>query len=139
MSEESDGLYSEKNIQDRYRYHTGKKKSAGNSGNDQFRTSFTGNDEWYTPLVYIEAAREVMGSIDLDPASNEFVNKTMRTTTYYAEGDSRNILKRSKNGKYDIRPSINAKMSLNHTINEGVALGIKSPMVFKTPKRNHSN
>lgn len=42
-------------------------------------------DEWYTAPRYIEAAREVMGSIDLDPASSELANKTVRATTFYTK------------------------------------------------------
>jgi phage N-6-adenine-methyltransferase len=30
----------------------------------------TGNVEWYTPAKYVESARKVMGSIDLDPATS---------------------------------------------------------------------
>lgn len=43
------------------------------------------DDEWYTPAHYIEAAREVMGTIDLDPASNDFANNTIKAKTYYTE------------------------------------------------------
>ncbi len=46
---------------------------------------WTGNQESYTPAEYIEAARLVMGSIDLDPASNELAQKTVKAATYYTK------------------------------------------------------
>lgn len=43
----------------------------------------SGNNEWYTPSKYIEAARKVMGEIDLDPASSDIANKIVEAGVYY--------------------------------------------------------
>ena len=42
-----------------------------------------GNNEWYTLAEYIEAARNAMGSIDTDPASNDIANKIVKAEKYY--------------------------------------------------------
>jgi ParB family chromosome partitioning protein len=47
----------------------------------------TGNSEWYTPLVYIEAARQVMGRIDIDPASSDKANQIVKANAYYTPAD----------------------------------------------------
>lgn len=41
------------------------------------------SDEWYTPAVYIKAVLEVLGEIDLDPASNAVANQTVQAKLYY--------------------------------------------------------
>jgi len=43
--------------------------------------------EWYTPMQYIESARKVMGSIDLDPASCETANQTVKAARYFTKED----------------------------------------------------
>lgn len=52
---------------------------------DVIATKWTGDAESYTPSEYIEKARDVMGSIDTDPASNELAQKTVKAGVYYTE------------------------------------------------------
>lgn len=47
----------------------------------------TRTDEWYTPPEFIEMARTVMGSIDLDPASNELAQSWIQAKKYFTKDD----------------------------------------------------
>lgn len=45
------------------------------------------SSEWYTPPAYLRAVREVLGEIDLDPASNEIANDNVQAKKIYTETD----------------------------------------------------
>ena len=50
-------------------------------------TEGTGEFERYTPAQYIEAARRVLGEIDLDPASCEIAQRTVKAVEYFTAKD----------------------------------------------------
>ncbi|MBU1172998.1 MAG: ParB N-terminal domain-containing protein [Proteobacteria bacterium] len=47
----------------------------------------SGENEWYTPPDIIEAARKVMGEIDLDPASSSIANKIVKAKKFFTSAD----------------------------------------------------
>ena len=40
-------------------------------------------EEWYTPSLYIDMVRSVLGAIDLDPASNDYAQEWIQATRYF--------------------------------------------------------
>jgi hypothetical protein len=45
------------------------------------------SSDWHTPPPYLEAAREVLGIIDLDPASSAEANETVRAAKFFSKED----------------------------------------------------
>lgn len=52
------------------------------------RAQGTGENEWYTPSKYVEMARQVMGEIDLDPATSDTANLVVRAEKIYTAKDN---------------------------------------------------
>jgi ParB family transcriptional regulator, chromosome partitioning protein len=51
------------------------------------RTSFTGENEWFTPAEWLDRARAALGEIDLDPASNPLAQDAVKATAFFTKED----------------------------------------------------
>jgi phage N-6-adenine-methyltransferase len=68
----------------------------------------SGNNEWYTPKEYIDAARTVMGTIDLDPATSEIANGNVQAAEYFTVDT--NGLEQDWRGKVWMNPPYAAEL-----------------------------
>lgn len=73
----------------------------------------TGQNEWYTPAQYIEAAREVMGGIDLDPASSDVAQHSIKAAAHFTL--KQDGLKQSWHGRVWLNPPY-AQPAIHHFI-----------------------
>ena len=80
-----------KNLQDKKKYAiklmATVRKKADLEAADNHRAEGTGENEWFTPLKYVEAARGVMGAIDLDPATHPIAQETINALKFYTRVD----------------------------------------------------
>lgn len=90
---------------DRYRQRleAKAKEEAGLLPAKSHRTLGTGDNEWFTPPQYIDAAKKVFGGeIDLDPATHEKAQKRINAKEYYTL--EKNGLKQQWSGRVWLNP-----------------------------------
>ena len=73
----------------------------------------SGNNEWYTPKKYVDAARRVLGNIDLDPASCAYANETVRAEKFFSVDDDG--LTKEWHGKVWMNPPYNSESVVKFT------------------------
>ena len=59
----------------------------GNDGSGKWHPARPSSNEWYSPSWIVEPARTVLGGFDLDPASCEEANETVRAARYFTAND----------------------------------------------------
>lgn len=95
-----------KHLQDKPKYRdrlmSSARRKADLEAAENHRALSTGEFEWYTPSRYVEAARKVMGGIDLDPASCEAAQRTIQATKWFSQTD--NGLEHSWGGRVWLNP-----------------------------------
>ncbi len=54
-------------------------------GSGYYKASGTGEFEWYTPAEYVERVRQVLGSVDLDPATCAAAQKIVKAKRFFTK------------------------------------------------------
>jgi len=89
------------------------------AGEKHVRGTFgTGENEWYTPPEYLDKARNVMGDIDLDPASSEVAQKQVAAQSYFTKRDDG--LEHDWRGRVWLNPPY-AQPAISHFVSKLVA------------------
>ena len=82
------------------------------------RTSFTADNEWFTPPEYVELARCVLGEIDLDPASHRVAQKTIQAESFFTS--SQDGLAQDWSGRVWLNPPY-AQPAIGHFVEKLVS------------------
>lgn len=83
----------------------------------------SGDFEYYTDPEIVNAARRVMGGIDLDPASSEIANQTVGATCYFSAEDNKQIKTLERNWGYRETPF---RVWMNHPFSRGENACVKN-------------
>lgn len=65
-------------------------------------STYSGECEWYTPKDYVDRCRNVLGGIDLDPASTAAAQETVKAASYFTAQD--NSLEQEWSGRVFLNP-----------------------------------
>jgi ParB family chromosome partitioning protein len=93
-------------------------RKAGIEPPENHRAEGTGDNEWYTPPLYIERARRVMGGIDLDPASNAIAQQWIQAERFFTPAE--NGLAQEWHGRVWLNPPY-SQPAIGHFIDKLVA------------------
>lgn len=87
----------------------------------------TGENEWYTPAEHLERARQVLGSIDLDPASSDFAQQRVKAAQHFTIEDDG--LKREWAGRVWLNPPY-AQPAISHVPRYGASTRARAQVTW---------
>lgn len=75
------------NLDDQWQVISGNYDDDDSETPHNHRAQGTGDNEWYTPEEFVERARVVLGDFDLDPASSDQAQETIKAASYFTKDD----------------------------------------------------
>jgi hypothetical protein len=86
------------------------------------RSEGTGDNEWFTPAEYVEAARLVLETIDLDPATHPKAQEWIRATQYFTRAEDGLMV--------DVMPDCDAHGIPQHALPDYQKANAKMPLAL---------